>query len=107
MENPEVSQASAYMLEAATNAVKEVSQLGVDSDAANGQVAFDTVTYVSGRKAQREQERAENSLPTYSGKPQQAAVAERAISGVSDGATATNPRTGQKLVYRGGQWQPM
>lgn len=64
-------------------------------------------TYVSGRKAQREQEQAENSLPTYSGKPQQAAVAERAISGISDGTTATNPRTGQKLVYRGGQWQPM
>lgn len=49
MENPEVSQASAYMLEAATNAVKEVSQLGVDSDAANGQVAFDTVNQLNMR----------------------------------------------------------
>ncbi|HEN3465051.1 TPA: portal protein [Yersinia enterocolitica] len=49
MENPEVSQTSAYMLEAATNAVKEVSQLGVDSDAANGQVAFDTVNQLNMR----------------------------------------------------------
>ncbi|MHA3483354.1 portal protein [Yersinia enterocolitica] len=49
MENPEVSQASAYMLEAATNAVKEVSHLGVDSDAANGQVAFDTVNQLNMR----------------------------------------------------------
>ncbi len=40
MENPEVPQANAYMLEAATNAVKEVASLGVDAQAANGQVAF-------------------------------------------------------------------
>ncbi|EHK8245578.1 portal protein, partial [Shigella flexneri] len=39
MENPEVPQANAYMLEAATNAVKEVASLGVDAQAANGQVA--------------------------------------------------------------------
>lgn len=49
MENPEVPQANAYMLEAATSAVKEVSQLGVDSDAANGQVAFDTVNQLNMR----------------------------------------------------------
>lgn len=49
MDNPEVPQANAYMLEAATNAVKEVSQLGVDSDAANGQVAFDTVNQLNMR----------------------------------------------------------
>lgn len=30
-----------------------------------------------------------------------------APSGVSEGATATNPKTGQKLIYRNGQWQPM
>lgn len=49
MESPEVPQANAYMLEAATQAVKEVSQLGVDSDAANGQVAFDTVNQLNMR----------------------------------------------------------
>lgn len=48
-ENAEVPQANLYMLEAATNAVKEVSQLGVDSDAANGQVAFDTVNHLNMR----------------------------------------------------------
>lgn len=31
----------------------------------------------------------------------------KAISGVNEGATATNPRTGQKLIFRGGQWQPI
>jgi len=49
MENPEVPQANAYMLEAATNAVKEVATLGVDSQAANGQVAFDTVNQLNMR----------------------------------------------------------
>lgn len=49
MENPEVPQANAYMLEAATAAVKEVATLGVDADAANGQVAFDTVNQLNMR----------------------------------------------------------
>ncbi|HDS4154135.1 TPA: phage DNA ejection protein [Escherichia coli] len=30
-----------------------------------------------------------------------------APSGISEGATATNPKTGKKLIYRNGQWQPM
>ncbi|MGG2141189.1 portal protein [Symbiopectobacterium sp. RP] len=49
MENPEVPQANAYMLEAATNSVKEVASLGVDEQAANGQVAFDTVNQLNQR----------------------------------------------------------
>lgn len=50
MENPEVPQANAYMLEAATNAVKEVATLGVDAEAVNGgQVAFDTVNQLNMR----------------------------------------------------------
>ena len=35
--------------EAATNAVKEVASLGVDAQAANGQVAFDTVNQLNMR----------------------------------------------------------
>ena len=49
MDNPEVPQANAYMLEAATAAVKEVASLGVDTEAANGQVAFDTVNQLNMR----------------------------------------------------------
>lgn len=49
MENPEVPQANAYMLEAATNSVKEVASIGVDAQAANGQVAFDTVNQLNMR----------------------------------------------------------
>lgn len=49
MESPEVSQANAYMLEAATAAVKEVSSLGVDTAAANTQVSFDTVNQLNQR----------------------------------------------------------
>lgn len=50
MENPEVPQANAYMLEAATNAVKEVATLGVDAEAVNGgQVAFETVNQLNMR----------------------------------------------------------
>ena len=30
-----------------------------------------------------------------------------APSGISEGATSTNPKPGQKLIYRNGQWQPM
>lgn len=26
---------------------------------------------------------------------------------IQEGATATNPQTGQKIIYRGGQWQPL
>lgn len=49
MDNPEVPQANAYMLEAATNAVKEVATLGVDSEAAGSNVAFDTVNQLNMR----------------------------------------------------------
>lgn len=49
MENPEVPQANAYMLEAATQAVNQVATMGVDTDAANGQVAFDTVNQLNMR----------------------------------------------------------
>lgn len=49
MEEPQVPQANAYMLEAATAAVKEVASLGVDTEAANGQVAFDTVNQLNMR----------------------------------------------------------
>ncbi|EHX1912548.1 portal protein, partial [Salmonella enterica subsp. enterica serovar Minnesota] len=49
-ENPEVPQANAYMLEAATSAVKEVATLGVDAEAVNGgQVAYDTVNQLNMR----------------------------------------------------------
>ncbi|CAI1023579.1 portal protein [Serratia ficaria] len=49
MDSPEVPQANAYMLEAATNAVKEVATLGVDSEAAGSNVAFDTVNQLNMR----------------------------------------------------------
>ncbi|MBF1995631.1 portal protein [Serratia symbiotica] len=49
MDNPEVPQANAYMLEAATSAVKEVATLGVDSEAAGSNVAFDTVNQLNMR----------------------------------------------------------
>lgn len=28
-------------------------------------------------------------------------------AGIQEGATATNPQTGEKVIYRGGQWVPM
>lgn len=49
MENPEVPQANAYMLEAATNSVSQVATMGVDAEAANSQVAFDTVNQLNMR----------------------------------------------------------
>ncbi|MGP4914045.1 portal protein, partial [Hafnia alvei] len=49
MENPEVPQANAYMLEAATQAVNQVATMGVDASAADGQVAFDTVNQLNMR----------------------------------------------------------
>lgn len=49
MENPEVPQANAYMLEAATNSVSQVATMGVDAEAANGQVAFDTINQLNMR----------------------------------------------------------
>jgi hypothetical protein len=33
------------------------------------------------------------------------AAAHTAVGGVQEGATATNPQTGQKLTFRGGKWQ--
>lgn len=32
---------------------------------------------------------------------------EGITGGVGEGQTATNPQTGQKIIFRGGQWQPM
>ncbi|MCX8965129.1 portal protein [Erwinia psidii] len=50
VDNPEVPQANAYMLEAATAAVKEVADTGVDGQAVNGnQVAFETVNQLNQR----------------------------------------------------------
>ncbi|MBW5405940.1 portal protein [Morganella morganii] len=49
MENPEISPADAGMLDAATQAAKEVARIGVDPSAANGQVAFDTVNQINSR----------------------------------------------------------
>lgn len=50
LENPEVPQANAYMLEAATSAVREVADTGVDASAVDGnQVAFDTVNQLNQR----------------------------------------------------------
>lgn len=49
MENPEISPADAGMLDAATQAAKEVARIGVDPSAANGQVAFDTVNQLNSR----------------------------------------------------------
>jgi hypothetical protein len=30
-----------------------------------------------------------------------------AVSNIRDGATATNPQTGERVIYRNGQWQPL
>ncbi|MBC3251224.1 portal protein [Serratia fonticola] len=50
MENPEMAQANVLMLQAATDAVNQVSNVGVSADAINGnQVAFDTVNQLNMR----------------------------------------------------------
>lgn len=49
MENAEISPADAGMLEVATLAAKETARVGVDAEAANGQVAFDTVNQLNSR----------------------------------------------------------
>ncbi|WP_268842944.1 portal protein, partial [Proteus faecis] len=49
MENAEVSQADALLLEVATEAAKSTARVGVDTEAANGQVAFDTVNQLNSR----------------------------------------------------------
>lgn len=36
-----------------------------------------------------------------------AAQPQQASPSIVDGATATNPSTGQKIIFRGGRWQPM
>lgn len=40
------------------------------------------------------------------GAPQQPAAAP-APGGISDGATATNPQTGEKIIFKNGQWGPL
>lgn len=52
-------------------------------------------TYVSERKSQKDQQQEGG---------QQAAAPQ---GGIAEGATATNQKTGQKIVFRGGQWQAM
>lgn len=32
--------------------------------------------------------------------------AQSSPGSIQEGATATNPQTGQRIIYRGGQWQP-
>ncbi len=52
-------------------------------------------TYVSQRKSQKDQLQEGG---------QQATATQ---GGIAEGATATNQKTGQKIVFRGGQWQAM
>ena len=42
-------------------------------------------------------------LPNPGGQAAGAPVSD----GVQEGATATNPQTGEKIIYRNGQWQPV
>ncbi|MDE1492348.1 phage DNA ejection protein [Xenorhabdus bovienii] len=41
------------------------------------------------------------------GKPIADTPQSSSSGGVSEGATATNPQTGKKIIFRGGQWQPI
>ncbi|UQQ53065.1 phage DNA ejection protein [Enterobacter roggenkampii] len=50
---------------------------------------------------------ANNPEQAQTQQPQGAQQQPSARGGVAEGATATNPKTGQKLVFRGGQWQQM
>lgn len=43
----------------------------------------------------------------YDPQPQQPSAAAPAMGGIRDGATATNPQTGERIIYRNGQWQPL
>lgn len=68
-------------------AAREAESMGYSSQ------GYDT--YVSERKSQRDQQQEGR---------QQAAATQ---GGIAEGATATNQKTGQKIVFRGGQWQAM
>ncbi len=46
------------------------------------------------------------SMPTPQNQPQQQQPSQRATS-VNEGMTATNPKTGQKIIFKGGKWVPM
>lgn len=39
--------------------------------------------------------------------PGNAPAGASAQGGIQDGATATNPQTGERIIFRNGQWQPM
>lgn len=39
--------------------------------------------------------------------PQPPKAGGKAAGGVQEGATATNPKTGEKVIFKGGKWQPM
>ena len=49
LDDPEIPPANQYALQAASDAVQQVADLGVDNGAANGQVAFDTVNQLNMR----------------------------------------------------------
>lgn len=49
LDDPEIPPANQYALQAATDAVQQVADLGVDNGAAGGQVAFDTVNQLNMR----------------------------------------------------------
>lgn len=68
-------------------AMREAESMGYSSS------GYDT--YVSQRKSQKDQLQEGG---------QQATATQ---GGIAEGATATNEKTGQKIVFRGGQWQPM
>ena len=38
---------------------------------------------------------------------QQPAITKPPSGGIREGATATNPQTGERVIYRNGQWQPL
>jgi hypothetical protein len=46
-------------------------------------------------------------LKKYSGQFEYAPDQGVADGGISEGTTATNPQTGERIIYRDGQWQPL
>lgn len=76
---------------------------------------IDTTTLAKTRLSQRygkdiQQYERERSAAQGGGQQQQQVQSDQqqpAQPGIQEGTTATNPKTGQKIVFRSGQWQPM
>ncbi len=84
---------------------EELTALDVEKQQFEDQIRQITQAFPAPAKAPRRRKRRATTQPAAT--PQSAAAPVAPAAGVTEEPTATNPATGQRIVFRNGQWVPV